>query len=157
MLAKAERPDPRDIAARISKTAEHVDIIRRIDEIDAQLNSPERRARLLTYRSDVYSHQSELRVEAELDNRMAAERSKLKARRRQLDEERGARVAKELAPIRVQLAAELVDLLQHLDATWTVLEESTLAIERAGGSCVRLPKPDINRIIEQASRIAGKV
>jgi hypothetical protein len=155
MLAKTQKPTPAEIAAGVAKSTKHIEVEQQLAALRAHYE--ERRAhQLRLIHADRHNHGGEINsLQAELD-RLNGEMGPIRAELAECREVHGAAIAKKLAPLRRELASQLVDLAVEMRAVRGVFDESQVAIERAGGTAPRMPPVGLAEIERLARRLAGK-
>jgi len=143
MLARVRETTVADIAARVDQP-------RRLRDIEARRKLVRARYAVLRdeitalVQEDPHRHAAQINRLVAEDSALAKEAAQLKSEAEPLRQSHGAAVAAALRPIHKEAARKALGLIDDLIAAYGILDEINVAIESAGGACVRTPLPALN-------------
>lgn len=158
MLARPEHLDANAIASAIVKSK----ALMKAEEEVARCRAAQRDEQQALVEAVARNEKHDLDAEvARLDTNAKQAAQALHAARavlHPLRAEHGARVAQAFDDFRAQAATRLLYGLEAMMEALDAIDASTVAIERAGGECLRLPVPhSLNALEAGARRLGGRI
>jgi hypothetical protein len=144
---------PEAVATAVAKSRHHLDVEAQLAALRREADGRRNTMRELIAGDRERNGAAITALERDVDKLNGAMRP-LRSAIVTLRAEHGARIAAALAPMRRELAGQLLDVLAEDKVLRETLNRTELLIERAGGSVHRVPPPSVTAV-EQCRRIVG--